>query len=115
MTSKDIKGSDGGASGRAMAFCLSEPGLNPGTELAFFRNAFNLFSLGVGLSLKRTGHKKCYTLFFLLSCFLSFQHCEYIDCIVPIIQREENKNPEIGWERPKFDTSKDPAAQELSK
>ena len=36
-------GSGGGASGRAMAFCPSEPGLNPGTDLAFFGNAINLF------------------------------------------------------------------------
>ena len=68
-------GSGGGASGRAMAFCPSEPGLNPGTDLAFFGNA-TLFSLGVGQYLKRTGHKKCYILFILLSCFLSFKHCE---------------------------------------
>ena len=41
----------GGESGRATAFCPSEPVSNPGTNLAFFGNAFNLFSLGVGLSL----------------------------------------------------------------
>ena len=29
-------GRGGGASGRAVAFCLSKPGLNPGTDLAFF-------------------------------------------------------------------------------
>ena len=45
-------GSGGGASGRVMAFCLSKPGLNPGTDLAFFGNAIKLFSLGVGLYLK---------------------------------------------------------------
>ena len=47
-----MEGSGNGASGRATAFCLSEPGLNPGTDLAFFGNAISLFSLGVGLSLK---------------------------------------------------------------
>ena len=43
-------GSGGGTSGRATAFCLTERGSNPGTDLAFFRNAINLFSLDVGLS-----------------------------------------------------------------
>ena len=47
-----IPGSGCGASGRAMAFCPSKPGSNPGTDLAFFGNAINLFSLGVGLFLK---------------------------------------------------------------
>ena len=45
-------GSGGGASGRAMAYCPSKPGSNPGTDLAFFGNAINLFLLGVGLYLK---------------------------------------------------------------
>ena len=45
-------GSGGGASGRAMAFCPSELGSNPGMDLAFFGNAINLFSLGVGQFLK---------------------------------------------------------------
>ena len=85
-----------------MAFGPSEPGSNPGTDLAFFRNAINLFSLGVGLSLKRTTHKKCYILFLLLSCFLSFKHCEYINCIVPMNQRKENKITKRGRERPIF-------------
>ena len=67
-----VWGSGGGASGRAMVFCPSEPGSNPGTDLAIF-----LFSLGVKLYLKRTGHRKCYILFLLLSCFLSFKHGEY--------------------------------------
>ena len=82
-------GSGGGASGRAMALCPSEPGSNPGTDLAFFGNAINLFSLGVRLSLKRTGHKKCYILFLLLFCLLSLKHCEYTHCIVPINRRKE--------------------------
>ena len=30
--------SSGGTRGRAMAFCPSKPGLNPGTDLAFFRS-----------------------------------------------------------------------------
>ena len=34
-TSMPAAGSGGGASGRATAFCLSEPGSNPGTDLAF--------------------------------------------------------------------------------
>ena len=67
-------GSGGGASGRAMAFCPSEPGLNPEADLAFFGNAINIFLLGVELSLKRTGHRKCYILFLILSCFLSFKN-----------------------------------------
>ena len=68
----------------------------------FFRNAINLFLLGVGLSLKRTGHRKCYTLFLLLSCFLSFKHCEYINCIGLMNQRKENKITKRGRERPIF-------------
>ena len=44
-------GRGGGKSGRGMAFILSKPGLYPGTDLAFFGNAVNLFSLGVRLSL----------------------------------------------------------------
>ena len=47
-----MEGSGDGTNGRATAFCLSKPGLNPGTDLAFFGIAINLFSLGVGLSLK---------------------------------------------------------------
>ena len=46
------KGSGGGASDSAMAFYPSKPSSNPGTDLAFFGNAINLFSLGVGLYLK---------------------------------------------------------------
>ena len=46
------QGSGGGASIRAMAFCPSKPGSTPGMDLAFFGNAINLFSLGVGLYLK---------------------------------------------------------------
>ena len=46
-------GSGGGTSGRVTGFCLTEWGSNPGTDLAFFRNAINLFSLGIGLSLKK--------------------------------------------------------------
>ena len=30
------KGSGGGTSGRAMAFCLGRPGLNPGLDFGFF-------------------------------------------------------------------------------
>ena len=51
---KSINRSGGGStSGRAMAFCLGRPGLNPRTDLGFFqfRIAVNLFSLGVGLFL----------------------------------------------------------------
>ena len=100
ITVKRTRGSGGGASGRTIAFCLSKPGSNPGTDLAFFRNAINLFSLGVGLYLKKTGHRKCYILFLLLSCFLSYKRV-YINCIVPMNQRKENKNiPKRGRERP---------------
>ena len=67
-----------------MTFCPGKPGSNPETDLAFLqKNATNLFSLGVGLYLKKTGHRKCYKLFLLLSCFLSFKNCEYINCTVP--------------------------------
>ena len=41
-----------GASGRVTAFSPSKPGSNPVMDLAFFGNAINLFSLGVGLFLK---------------------------------------------------------------
>ena len=48
-----LVGSGGGASGRATAFCLSDPGLYPGTDLAFLvKDCFYLFSLGVGFYLK---------------------------------------------------------------
>ena len=30
------EGRGGGTSGRAMAFCLGRPGLNPGTDFGFF-------------------------------------------------------------------------------
>ena len=44
----------GGANGRTMAFCLSELGLNPGTELAFpFQKVVNLLSLSIGISFKK--------------------------------------------------------------
>ena len=45
----EAHGSGGGTSGRATAFCLGVPGLNPGMDLGFFqfRIAVNLFSLGV--------------------------------------------------------------------
>ena len=56
----------------------------PGRTWLFFRkNAINLFLLGVGLYLKKTSHRKCSILFLLLSYFLSFNNCEYINCIVP--------------------------------
>ena len=45
------------------------------------------------ISKESSSIKKCYVLFLPLSCFLSFKHCEYINCIVPINQRKENKNP----------------------
>ena len=96
------RGSGSCASGRAMAFCPSELGLNPGTGLAFFRNDINLFLVGVRLSLKRTGHRKCYTLFLLLSWILSFKQCEYINCIGRMNQRKENKITKRGRERPIF-------------
>ena len=54
--------SGGGASGRATAFCPSETGVNPGTDLSFFRNAFNLFSRGHQAISKRMGHKMVLTL-----------------------------------------------------
>ena len=53
--SRNPRGRGGGASGRAVAFCLSRPGLIPGTDLLgffWFRIAANLFSLGAGLFLK---------------------------------------------------------------
>ena len=40
-------GSGGGASGRATAFCPSEPGLDPRADMAFFRNCYQSISLGV--------------------------------------------------------------------
>ena len=52
---KRKKGSCGGASSRAVAFCPSRQGSIPGTDLLGFfrfRIAANLFSLGAGLFLK---------------------------------------------------------------
>ena len=48
------KGSGGGTSDKALAFCQGRPGLYPGTDLGFFqfRVVVNLFSLGVRLLLK---------------------------------------------------------------
>ena len=34
-----VAGSGGGKSGRAMAFCLGRPGLNPGSDFGFFSSA----------------------------------------------------------------------------
>ena len=45
---------------------------------------------------------KWHLLFFLLCCFLSFKHCKCINCIVPMNQEKENKNPKRGRERPTF-------------
>ena len=46
-------GGGGGVSGRMMAFCWGRPVLNPRMDLGFFqfRNAINLFPLGVRLFL----------------------------------------------------------------
>ena len=70
-------GSGGGTSGRAMAFCLGRPGLNPGLDLGFFqfRIALNLFSLGVGLFLiayNRMVHTLPSSFLFLIIIY----HCE---------------------------------------
>ena len=48
-----LEGNGGGASGRAMAFCPSGPGSNPGGSLGlnlgfFISDVVNLFFLGVG-------------------------------------------------------------------
>ena len=70
-------GSGGGTSGRVMTFCLGRPGSNPGSDFGFFqfRNADNLFSLGVGLFLMT-----CYRMMHILpSSFLFLiiiYHCE---------------------------------------
>ena len=51
--SSNNDGSDGGASGRATAFCLCRLGSNPTTDLGFlFRIAVRLVSLVVGLFLR---------------------------------------------------------------
>ena len=49
MAKNGFRGSGGGASGRAMAFCPSRPGLNPGKDFGFFSS--ELQSIGVGLFL----------------------------------------------------------------
>ena len=67
------QGSGGGASGRVMAFCLSEPGLNPGTDLAYILTG--RWAISKEWVIKR------YILFLHLSYFLSFEHCKYINCI----------------------------------
>ena len=48
------QGRGGGASGRAMAFCPSRPGSNPGLDFGFFqfRIAVDQLLLGVGHFLK---------------------------------------------------------------
>ena len=62
-------GIGGGASGRTTAFYLSKPSSNPGTNLIFSENEVNLFSPGVGLSLKNVSYNEEYplSLFFPLS------------------------------------------------
>ena len=39
-------GSGGGAGGRAMAFCPSRPGSNPGTDLAFLEECYQSILAG---------------------------------------------------------------------
>ena len=64
----------GGASGRAVAFCLSKLGSNPRTDLIFwFRIAANLFSLGTGLFWKNEELNSAYSSF---SFPVSYHHCQ---------------------------------------
>ena len=87
------RGSGGGTSGRALAFCLDRLGSNPGTDFGFFqvRIAVNLFSLGAVLFLIRSNRT-----FLLLSCFLSSF------AIVKII----NGNPTMYQEKGKINTKR---------
>ena len=55
------RGSGGGASGRAMAFCPSNPGSNPRTDLAFSEMP-SIYSKWVSGYLLRMGHKTVLTL-----------------------------------------------------
>ena len=64
----------GGASGRAVEFCLSKLSSNPRTDLVFwFRIAANLFSLGTGLFWKNEEWNGAYSSF---SFPVSYHHCQ---------------------------------------
>ena len=92
------RGSGGGTSSRAMAFCKNRPGSNPGTDIGFlqFRIAVNPFSLGFGLCLitcNRTVHTLSSSFLFPIIIY----HCN-----LTIYQEKEKINPKRSWERPIF-------------
>ena len=97
-----LTGSGGGTGGRAMAFCLGRPGLNPGMDLGFFqfRFAVNLFSLGVGLFQKtrnRTVHTCPYSFLFRIIIY------HFINCNLTMCQEKGKQiNPKRGSEKPTF-------------
>ena len=97
MIIKINRGSGGGTSGRAMAFCLGRPGSNPGLDFGFFqfKIAVNLFSLGVGLFLIRCNR----TVHSLPSSFL-FTIVKIINCKLTMYQEKGKINPKRGQERP---------------
>ena len=85
-------GSGGGTRGRAMAYCLSRPSLNPRMDLGFFsvQNCHKLFSLGVGL-FQITCNGTVHTL---TSSFLSsFTMIKFINCNLTVNQEKgQNKS-----------------------
>ena len=102
-----VVGSGGGTSGRAMAFCLDRPGLNPGLDFGFFqfRIAVNLFSLGVGLFLitcNRTVHTLPPSFVFPIIIYIIVK---IINCKLSMYQEKLKINPKRGRERPIFKKS----------
>ena len=88
----NIGSGGGGASSRAMALCLSEPG---SMDLTFFGNqkCYQSICAGRRQYLKRTGHRKCYIFFLLLSCFLSFKNYIWI-VLCQWIREKKRKSPQ---------------------
>ena len=73
-------GSGGGASGKAMAFCLSEPGLNTGGGSSFLGNAINPFSLDGRSIAKESVTNGEYSSFFFFPISLSFRNRKPFSC-----------------------------------
>ena len=90
-----LEDSGGGASGRAMAFCPSEPGSNPGTDLAFFGRMLSIYScwaLGYILR-KQVIESATYSSFF----FPVSYHLRIVNISIALYQRKKiNPTKEAG-------------------
>ena len=86
-------GSGGGASGRAMAFCPSEPGSNPWTNFAFFGRMLSIYSrwaLGYILR-KQVIESATYSSFFFP---VSYHLKNMVNVSIVLYRRKENKIPQ---------------------